>query len=282
MENKNKLKKIALCYDFDKTLSPSDCSLDFGFFEKLNINRDNFFYELNNSETLNKMDSILAFAYYTLYKAKSVGYNLTKEDFINLGKNAYFYNGVETWFKRINKYAKSLGYEIEHYIISAGIKEVLENTKIAKYFKRIYATSYIYNNETPIWPAYVVNYTNKTQYLYRIKKNVLNENDNNVNEKIEKNKVHIPFENMIYIGDSVTDIPCMSIMVHSGGNAIGVYEDLPLKKELMKKLFKNKRINYYCKADYSENSELEKTVKNIILNIKNKDDFKNENNELIK
>lgn len=277
-KDKNK-KIIAICYDFDKTLSPSDSSLDFGYFDKLGITKEQFWHETQTSPTLQKMDNILAYLYYAIYKANKLNVDITKQDFINFGKNAYFYKGVEDWFDRINNYAKKQGYILEHYIISAGLKEVITNTKIAKHFKKIYASTYMYENDKPIWPAFVVNYTNKTQYLFRVKKNILVENDNRVNERMIGKNVRIPFENMIYIGDSVTDIPCMSIMVKNGGTSIGVYENCPAKKELMLKLYKNNRINHYVYADYSEESELEKTVQNTILKIKQKDEKKAKNND---
>lgn len=274
-----KEKVIAICYDFDKTLSPADSSLDFGYFEKLGITSDQFWQEVGKLKSLQSLDNNLAFMYYALYKANKMNVELTKEDFINFGKQAYYYKGIENWFDRINNYANSLGVKLEHYIISAGLKEVIANTSIAKNFKKIYASTYLYDGDIPIWPAFSINYTNKTQYLFRIKKNILTENDARVNERFIGKNVRIPFDNMIYIGDSVTDIPCMSIIVKNGGTSIGVYEDLPAGKELMLKLFKNKRINHYCYADYSENSEIEKTVKNAILKILKSQNLKNEDKE---
>jgi len=277
-KEKNK-KIIAICYDFDKTLSPSDSSLDFGYFDKLGITKEQFWKETQNSPTLQKMDNILAYLYYAIFKANKLNVDLTKQDFIDFGKNAVFYKGVEDWFDRINNYAEKQGYILEHYIISAGLKEVISNTSIAKKIKKIYASTYMYDGDKPIWPAFVVNYTNKTQYLFRIKKNILVENDTRVNERMIGKNVRIPFDKMIYIGDSVTDIPCMSIMVKNGGTSIGVYENIPAKKELMLKLYKNNRINHYVYADYSEGSELENTVQNTILKIKEKDEMKKHDEE---
>lgn len=267
MKNKNKV--IALCYDYDKTLAPKDSSFDYGFFEKIGINPIDFWNEVVNLRSLKKFDDVLSYMYYAVFKANQKGVKITKKDFENFAKNAVYYKGVETWFERVNNYAKKQGFIVEHYIISSGLKEFISNTSIAKNFKRIYASSYIYDEKNePIWPRQAINYTNKTQFLYRIKKNVLNETDASVNEKLIGHSSRVPFKNMIYFGDSLTDIPCMSIVVKNGGHSIGVYEDLPLKKELMLKLFKNNRINNYCFADYSENSELEHTVFKIINEIK--------------
>ncbi len=252
---------VAICYDYDKTLAPKGSSFDYGFFEKIGTNAKEFWNEVESLRALKTLDDVLSYMYYAVLKAKQNGIDLTKKDFEDFAKNAIYYKGVETWFERVNSYAKKLGIVCEHYVISSGLKEFISKTSIAKNFKKIYASTYIYDEQNhPIWPAYAINYTNKTQYLYRIKKNCLKENDHTVNEKLIKHGSRIPFQNMIYIGDSETDIPCMSIVVKNGGTSIGVYEDLPVKKELMLHLFKNNRINNYCYADYSENSELEKTV----------------------
>lgn len=268
-KNKNKNNIIAICYDYDKTLAPLGSSFEYGFFEKIGTTSGKFWKEVESLRTIKSLDDVLSYMYYAVFKAKQNNVKLTKSDFANFAKNAVYYKGVETWFARINQYAKQKGLICEHYIISSGLKEFITNTSIAKNFKKIYASEYIYDeNNEPVWPAFAINYTNKTQYLYRIKKNVLKENDESVNEKLINHNFRIPFKNMIYIGDSLTDIPCMSIVVKNGGSSIGVYEDLPAKKELMLKLFKNNRINNYCYADYSENSELEKTVFKIIDNIK--------------
>lgn len=266
---KNKNNIVAICYDYDKTLAPLGSSFDYGFFDKLGIPQKEFWDEVTSLRTLDALDDVLSYMYYAVFKSKQLGVDLTKKDFENFAKNAIYYKGVETWFERINEYAKKQGLKVEHYIISSGLKEFITKTSIAKNFKKIYASTYIYDeNNHPIWPALAINYTNKTQFLYRIKKNVLKENDPSVNEKLINHNSRVPFKNMIYIGDSLTDIPCMSIVVKNGGSSIGVYEDLPAKKELMLKLFKNNRINNYCYADYSKNSELEKTVYKILDKIK--------------
>ena len=280
MEKENK-KVIAICYDFDKTLGCEDSCWSYGFFNKLGVKEDDFWREQNSSEILKTMDPIISFLYFSVYKAKKMGVPFKKQDIENVGKDLRYYKGVETWFDRINKYGESKGYLIEHYMISASIKEVLEHCSIAKYFKKIYANSYIYDEDNnPIWPKNIVNSTEKTQYIFRITKGVLDENDPKVNDKT--NIKRIPFCNMIYIGDSFTDIPCMSITVNNGGTSIGVYDDLPAKRELMLDLFKKERINNFCKADYSENSEIENVVKYTIDKIKQNDDLKKQVEDLTK
>ncbi|MBQ9786278.1 MAG: hypothetical protein IJW25_02305 [Clostridia bacterium] len=174
------------------------------------------------------------------------------------------YEGVETWFERINKFGENLGLEIEHYIISSGHKEMIEGTPIAKCFKKIYACCYYYDeNGEAIWPAVAVNYTNKTQFLFRINKGFLEEYDDNVNIPMAHDDRAISFDNMIYIGDSQTDSPCMRVVMKNGGKAIGVF-DSEHKKDQLKILLENNKINFIAKADYTEGKELEIIIKEII------------------
>ena len=257
---------IAICYDVDKTLSPKGGMQENNFFKLLNLTAEQFYKIVDGIADENSMERSSAYMYCMLKEAKKHGIVPTKDVIVEDGKKAEFYNGVETWFKRINDYAKNAGVIVEHYIISANIKEVLDNMPISHEFKRIYASSFVYDeNNIAIWPAQVVNYTYKTQFLYRIKKGILDENDSSINNRSSKKR--IPFDNMIYIGDSFTDIPCMAITAENGGYAIGVYDD-PNKINRVKQLMKDKRIQYFALADYSENSKIEKIVKNIIDKIK--------------
>lgn len=255
---------VAICYDFDITLSPMNMQ-EYGFFDDLNMTADEFWAHQAKFIQVNKSDRMLANMYSTVAKAKEHGIILTKEKFAEYGKNIKFYNGVETWFERINDYGKELGVNVEHYIVSSGIKEMIEGTPIAKYFKKIYACSYIYNDQgEAIWPAISVNYTNKTQFLYRINKGCLDETDDSINEFIDHESRIVPFENMIYIGDSDTDIPCMRLVNKSGGKAIGVYQKDSPKKAYLKDLLAKNKINYIAETDYSKGKMLEIIVKEII------------------
>ncbi|WP_187115497.1 haloacid dehalogenase-like hydrolase, partial [Treponema pectinovorum] len=154
---------------------------------------------------------------------------------------------------------------VEHYIISSGLKEMIEGTVIANEFKKIYASSFYYDNDgVAIWPAQVVNYTDKTQYLFRIKKGVLDVNDQQVNTFFKPNELRVPFRNMVYIGDSDTDIPCMKLVNTNGGHSIGVYNYETNDKTKVFKMLSENRIKYFAPADYSENSKLERLLFQII------------------
>lgn len=188
-----------------------------------------------------------------------------KDTLKEFGSKVELFPGVKTWFERINKYGEKHGVEVEHYIISSGLKEMIEGTVIANKFKKIYASSFYYDDDgVAIWLAQVVNYTDKTQFLFRIEKGVLDVNDQQVNTFFKQNELRIPFRNMVYIGDSDTDIPCMKLVNTNGGHSIGVYNSETNDKSKVFKMLSENRIKYFAPADYSENSKLEQLVFKII------------------
>ena len=261
---------MALIYDFDRTLSPKDMQ-EFHYISKLGYKNVGDFWAISSKNAhLNNMDGILS--YMELMVKENP--NVTKDELKSEGKYIKFYRGVETWFRRINEYGKKQHVDVEHYIISSGIKEMIEGTKIAKEFKKIYACSYAYDiNGKVLWPSRVVNYTTKTQYLFRINKGVLDEtNDVDLNRKTPKEEKHIPFENIVYFGDGMTDVPSMRVVLEQGGNTVAVYENEEAKKDLAEQLQKDKRATYIVRADYGTNSEAEKLIKGLIdaINIKAK------------
>ena len=206
---------LAICYDFDKTLSPDDMQAQ-GYIQSIEYEVADFWKESNKLAADNDMDQNLAYMY--MMRDKSRGRVLfTKETLHEDGSKVKLFPGVDTWFDRINEYGKSKGVIVEHYIISSGLKEMIEGTEVAKKFKKIYASSFYYDDRgEAVWPAQVVNYTNKTQFLFRIEKGVLDINDQGVNSYFEPDQYHVPFRNMVYIGDSDTDIPCMKLVNING------------------------------------------------------------------
>ena len=193
---------------------------------------------------------------------------IKRDTFNNAGKDIEFYPGVVDWFKRINDYGKSLGIRVEHFIISSGLKEIIEGSSIAKEFKEIYACEFLYDvNGVAIWPKLVVNYTTKTQFLFRINKGVLDiSNDNDLNKYVTNDDRDIPFRNMIYIADGITDIPCMKLVKSNGGKSIAVYTDK--SKELANTLIKDKRVDFIAPSDYTDGSELDTIMKRILDSLK--------------
>ncbi|MEG0359194.1 MAG: HAD family hydrolase [Anaerorhabdus sp.] len=262
--------KVAMMYDFDKTLSPKDMQ-EFTFIPGLGYkNTKDFWEEVNKISKENKMDSILAYMYMMIKKSKEASKPIRKQDFKGLGKGIEYYPGVLTWFDRINAIGKKLNIEVEHYIISSGLTEVIEGTPIAKKFKKIYACKFYYDeNGVATWPSLVVNYTTKTQYIFRINKQILDENeDRALNQYTEEKDRPIPFKRMIYVGDGLTDVPCMKLVKENGGKSIVVYNKKKKNaKDLAKSLIQQKRANYMSPSDYSSQKEMEKLVSKILENI---------------
>lgn len=256
---------LAICYDFDKTLSPDDMQAQ-GYIQTVGYDIGDFWTKSNSLAAENDMDQNLA--YMLLMKQEAEGkFVFTKETLADYGSKVTLFPGVEGWFERIRKYGEEKGVVVEHYIISSGLKEMIEGTSVAKAgaFKKIYASSFYYNEKgVAIWPAQVVNYTGKTQFLFRIEKGVLDVNDSGVNDSVSPDKMRVPFRNMVYIGDSDTDIPCMKLVNTYGGHSIGVYNAETSDKTKVYKMLRDQRIKYFAPADYRENCELDKLVKAII------------------
>ena len=256
---------VAICYDFDKTLSPDDMQAQ-GYIQSVGYNVPDFWKKSNSLASDNEMDQNLAYMY--TMKQESEGKVLfTKEKLAEYGASVQLFPGVEQWFERIREYGKSQGVIVEHYIISSGLKEMIEGTAVAKAgaFEKIYASSFYYNEKgVAVWPAQVVNYTNKTQFLFRIEKGVLDINDSAVNESFSPEEMRVPFRNIVYIGDSDTDIPCMKLVTSYGGHSIGVYNAESKDKTKVYKMMRDGRIKYFAPADYREGTELDLLVKAII------------------
>ena len=265
IEKKGTLPILAMCYDFDKTLTPDDMQAQ-GFIQSVGFDVDEFWAEANQMAVDNDMDGNLAYMYKMLVVSEGQ-LIVKKENLMDYGGKVQLYPGVATWFKRICQYGLDHGVQIEHYIISSGLKEMIEGTQMAKEgdFKRIYASAFYYNKKgVAKWPAQAINYTNKTQFLFRIQKGVLDINDSSVNDYIRPENQRVPFRNIVYMGDSDTDIPCMSLVNTNGGHSIGVYDPNSLDKSKVQRMMVHKRIRHYAPADYREGTELDFLVKTII------------------
>ena len=243
------MKKVAIVYDFDKTLCTKDMQ-EYSLIPALGYDdAGSFWKEVSDFTKENQMDPISAYLYMLMHKFRMQDIPLRPQMFENLGKAIVLYPGVETWFSRINAFGSLLGLDVEHYIISSGMHEIIESTPIADQFRHIYACRYYYGEDgTAQWPARIVNYTTKTQYIFRINKQVLDENDDaGLNRYVEHNRRPIPFERMVYIADGVTDIPCMRLVREYGGKSIAVYSE---KDTTARQLIKDGRVNFMTRADY--------------------------------
>lgn len=254
---------IAIMYDFDKTLCTKDMQ-EYTFIPNLGIDSSEFWNNANKLREVDKMDQVLTYMYLMVQKTEELGYHLTKDYLNKMGDDIELFPGVCDWFKRINEYGKEKGVIIEHYIISSGVKEIIEGSKIGTNFKKIFASEFYYDEYGhAVWPRVAINYTNKTQFLMRINKGILDTaDDNSISKKMEEKDRRIAISNMIYIGDGLTDVPCMKLTKDGGGVSIAVYTDK--SEKIAKSLYADERINYMTKADYREGSKIDLIVKKTI------------------
>lgn len=251
---------LALMYDFDHTLSPRDMQ-EYAFIPELGMQAGDFWDLCQEVGERHNMDSILAYMYVMLVEARKRGMRLDREVFRRQGARVELFPGVESWFDRVNAYGDRLGFQVEHYILSSGQKEIIEGTPIADRFKMIYAAEYVYSETdgTPEWAAMAVNYTSKTQFIYRVNKGILDVNDNTrLNEHTPHDMRRVPYTNMIYIGDGTTDIPCMKLVGTRGGHSIAVYNGQ--RTATVNDMLIHNRVQFVAPTDYREGSEIEKIV----------------------
>lgn len=257
---------VALMYDFDKTLCTKDMQ-EYSFIPNVNMTPAEFWREANDLARESKMDGILAYMFVMLDRARTARVSVRRESFVALGKDLEFFPGVETWFDRMDRFGRECGVKVEHYIISSGLREIIEGSSIFRYFREVFACEFLYDaNDVAVWPKNVVNYTTKTQFLFRINKGVLDiSDDTSVNDFIPEDERPVPFRNMLYIADGKTDIPCMKLVRVNGGYSIAVYQKNT--KDTASDLLRDGRASLMLPADYSEGGELEAVVKNMIRKI---------------
>ena len=257
---------VALIYDFDGTLSPGNMQ-EFGFIQAIGKSPKEFWQASDAIAHGQDASNILSYMKLMFDEAKSAGIKLRRKDFMRFGKHIELFEGVKDWFKLVNDYGKSKGVVIEHYINSSGLMEMIEGTPIAKEFKKIFACSFLYNEAGEAeWPGVAVDYTGKTQFLFKINKGILSIQDNKlVNASQLEEKKRVPFSHMLYFGDGETDVPCMKLVKMFGGNSIAVYNpEIPRKKITARKLLRQDRVNFMTPADYRKESRTFQLVCSII------------------
>lgn len=271
---------MAFMYDFDKTLCPQDMQ-NYSFIPALGMTPEEFWGATEKFSQENGVERILSYMYMMIAMAKEKGITLTREYLESLGKDIKFYDGVRTWFKRINEYGESKGVQIEHYLISSGTKEIIDGCAIAKEFKEIYGCEFYFDKETktPVWPKLAINYTAKTQFFFRISKGALDlSDDHTVNKRTHKRR--IPYRNIVYFGDGMTDVPIMLLVKNNGGSSIAVYQKGA--REKVEYLLEDERVSFVCSADYSSNSQLEKISKLLIDQVSITEEIERKQEDLTK
>lgn len=255
---------VALIYDFDGTLSPANMQ-EFGLIQTFGTDPALFWNKSNQLSTDNDASEILCYMKTMIDEAREAGLQLTRDNFKRFGSMVKLYPGVREWFGKINAYGAKLGLQIEHYINSSGLTEMIEGTDIYKEFKKVYACSFLYENGEAVWPAVAVDYTAKTQFLFKINKGVMSIRDHTlVNRYLPEKERPVPFSRMIYFGDGATDIPCMKLVKQFGGYSIAVYNPDGHERDKSERLLYEERVHFACPADYTEGKKIYRVVTAII------------------
>lgn len=264
---------FAIAYDFDGTLAPGNMQ-ERDFIPAIGMTTKTFWKEVSKECEQHKADNILIYMWLMLRKAEAMQVPVRKTDFIEIGKRLTFFDGIlsykegrriiDGWFNRVNEYGKQSGIDVQHYIVSSGIREMVEGSPIRKQFRAVFASSFCYDHHgVAKWPALALNYTSKTQYLFRINKGCLDvHKHDDINRFVPDRERAVPFPNMAYIGDGETDIPCFRLIKDGGGHSIAVYK--PYTKGAKAKcdhLVKDGRVNFIAPADYRDGGTLDKIVK---------------------
>jgi phosphoserine phosphatase len=267
---------IALIYDFDGTLSPGNMQ-EFGFIQAIHQTPEEFWTKSDGIARGQDASNILAYMKLMFDEARKNGIKLTRKDFHRYGADIKLFDGVRDWFRNVNEYGAAHGVKIEHYINSSGLKEIIEGSPIAREFRHIFAGSFIYDeNGEAEWPGIAVDFTAKTQFLFKIQKGIFSSRDaKRVNESMADENKRIPFSHMIYFGDGETDVPSMKVVNMFGGNAIAVFNPaIPAKRAAAQKLLRQGRANFITPANYSRDSRTFRIVTTIIDKIKVENELK--------
>lgn len=267
---------IAIVYDFDGTLSPGNMQEE-SIFKAYGINKRKFWAKSQALVVRRGYEKTLAYLKLLMDDPIFRRRPLTQKKLKELAGHVPYYPGVdEGYFDQLGAFLKSLpevregDITLEHYIISSGLQELLEGVSIRKYFKKIYACEYDFQGGRPVFPKLVINDTNKTQFLFRINKGKLKLSES-INEHMPETERRIPFRNMIYVGDGITDVPSMTVVQKAGGNAIAVYDPARRVPRAVKAMVAEHRAEHFAPADFRPQSLLIKilrqTLKKIIASI---------------
>jgi len=277
--------KIAIIYDFDGTLSPMPMQ-NYTVLPKIGIEADVFWKEVNSKFEIEKGEQMLTYMRLLLEKAEENHVDIKEHDFTEMAKNIEYFPGVEDWFERINSFVDQEGngaVKVEHYIISAGLKEILKGIPIYDHFTNTYASEYFYDHHgVPRFPKLLITDTSKTQFIFRINKGKQDLTES-INHHMTWYERPIPFKNIIYIGDGETDVPSMTVVQANGGNSIAVYKPEESKSlDTCKKLLGIGRVNFIAPADYSENKVLETRTKILLKSVMASIEYEKEKFESLK
>lgn len=260
---------VALVYDFDGTLSPHNMQ-EYGVLGALHLQPEAFWGKVQELQRRKKVSQILGYMWQLLEESHRAKLQLTRSELARHGAKIDFFPGVVDWFDRTRKQAASMGLQLEHNIISSGLEEMIEGCRIRDAFDHVFASSYLYNEAgCAVWPRLALDYTLKTQFLFRISKGAYDVSDDAaVNEYMSEGARHVPFSRIVYLGDGMTDVPCMRLVKQLGGYSLAVYNETdPASREQAQKLVDDQRVQSAVPADYTENSQLSQLLERILSRI---------------
>ncbi|MBU1042969.1 MAG: haloacid dehalogenase-like hydrolase [Candidatus Omnitrophica bacterium] len=271
------INRIGVIFDFDETLTSDSTSC---FLESLGLDVQKFWKnEVNPLYQKQGWDPIPAYLYKMIeFSKSSVKNRITQKKLSEFGKKVKFFNGVQNIFRQLEQSAKEVNntVEVDFFLISSGIREILMNTKVTKYFKDIWACDFEYNSKGEIvFPKNIVSFTDKTRYLFQISKGIFGPdsrlNPFEVNKKVKTEDLYIPFNQMIIVGDGYTDIPLFSLITRTGGKAIAVYNPEDKRKWPRAWGFvEEKRVSNLVPADYGKKHALNHILTMAVQNLASK------------
>ena len=252
---------MAIVYDFDGTLAPGRMQDRQFIPATIGGDVEEFWDAVNANTAEHNADPILSYMYVMLKKCREAGAEVRRDDLAEKSGEIRFFPGVEEWFGRMNSHAAALGVRLEHYVISSGNAEIIESTPVAQEFHRIYASRFLYDEMgIAVWPATAINFTTKTQYLFRINKGALDHQDiPMINQHIPENERAVPFENIVYLGDGETDVPCFQLITNLGGLSVAVHDEG--QRESAQQYREDGRVAAIAAADYRTGSHLDRIVR---------------------
>lgn len=266
------LLRTALVYDFDGTLAKGNVQ-EHSFIPNVGLDKSSFWREVKRRTRAHDADEVLMYMWYMLERAQVSNVRITRGNLEDQGKATPVFNGLDTWFDRINAFGSEMGLDIQHFIISSGNEELIVGSSLAKHFSHIWASKCVFDEDgNAVWPGLAINYTNKTQYLFRINKGIDNSWDNEaVNRWIPAKSRPIPFSRMIFFGDGDTDIPAMKMVRHQGGYSVAVFDPSSFSdaksQEKIYKLIAEDRVHYVAPADYAEGTQLDVVTRGVLSRI---------------
>jgi len=264
---------IAIVYDYDQTLSPSYMQ-DEVVFPTFGIDGASFWRRCSELVRDQGYDNELAYMKVLLDTLEMD--RPTQTELRSLGKKLNFYNGLPEMFDQfrenlLTEEQRSHGISVEHYIISSGMKVLIEGSRLATHVRAIFGCEFAEDGEGRItFPKRVISHTQKTQFLFRINKGLLDMSED-VNDHMDPAVRPIPFPNMIYLGDGPTDVPCFTVMRKNNGHAIAVYNPDDPERVGFKKCYQLSthadRVRHIAPADYRSGSHLRLLLEEMVHEI---------------